>query len=88
MRLNIPPLTEERRKDIVKVVHKRMEEAKVEIRDHRREAADELKKREKDGDIGADEARRELERIQKLTDHWVDEVDRVGKAKEQEILEV
>jgi ribosome recycling factor len=88
VRLNIPPLTEERRKDLVKVVHKRMEEAKVEIRNHRRDGAEELKKREKDGEVGADEARRELERIEKLTHHWTEEVDRVGKIKEQEILEV
>ena len=88
VRLNIPPLTEERRKDLVKVVHKRMEEAKVEIRNHRREGADELKKREKAGEIGADEARRELEQVEKLTHHWTEEVDRLGKAKEQEIMEV
>ena len=61
VRLNIPPLTEERRKDIVRVVHKRMEEARVEIRNHRREAADALKKEERDGDVGADEAHRELD---------------------------
>ena len=88
MRLNIPPLTEERRKDLVKVVHKRMEEARVEIRNHRREAADELKRAEKDGDVGVDEARRELEQLQKVTDRWSDEVERVGKHKEQEIMEV
>ena len=88
VRLNIPPLTEERRKDLVKVVHKRMEEARVEIRNHRREGTDELRKQEKDGDHGADEARREQDRIEKLTHRWTDEVDRVGKAKEQEIMEV
>jgi ribosome recycling factor len=88
VRLNIPPLTEERRKDIVKVVHKRMEEARVEIRNHRREAADDIKKRERDGDIGADEGRRELDALQRTTDRWIDEVERTGKAKEQEILEV
>ena len=88
VRLNIPPLTEERRKELVKVVHKRMEEAKVEIRNHRREGADELKKREKAGDIGADETRRELEQVEQLTHHWTEEVDRLGKAKEQEIMEV
>jgi ribosome recycling factor len=88
VRLNIPPLTEERRRDLVKVVHKRMEEAKVEIRNHRREAADELKKRERDGEIGADEARREQDRLEKVTHHWTEEVDRVGKVKEQEVLEV
>ena len=66
VRLNIPPLTEERRRDIVKAVHKRMEEARVEIRNLRREAADELKKEERDGDLGTDEAHRELERLQKI----------------------
>ncbi len=88
VRLNIPQLTEERRKDLVRVVHKRMEEARVEIRNHRREAADEIKRRERDGDIGADEAHRELEALQKLTDRWIDQVDRIGKQKEQEIMEV
>jgi ribosome recycling factor len=88
IRLNIPPLTEERRRDLVKLVHKRMEEARVEIRNHRREAVDGIKKREKDGQIGADEAHRELEAVEKSTHRWIDEVDRVGKAKEQEVLEV
>ncbi len=88
IRLNIPPLTGERRKELVKVIHKRMEEAKVEIRNHRRDATDELRKAERDGEIGSDEARREQERIEKVTHRWTDEVDRVGKAKEQEILEV
>jgi ribosome recycling factor len=88
VRLNIPPLTEERRKDIVRVVHKRMEEARVEIRNLRREAADALKKEERDGTVGADEAHRSLDTVQKLTDRYVADVDRVGTAKEQEVLEV
>ncbi|HVM30140.1 MAG TPA: ribosome recycling factor [Candidatus Limnocylindrales bacterium] len=88
VRLNIPPLTEERRRDLVKLVHKRMEEARVELRNHRREAADEIKRSERDGEIGADEGRRQLDALQKLTDRWTAEVDRVGKHKEQEILEV
>ena len=88
VRLNIPPLTEERRMELVKVVHKRMEEAKVEIRNHRRDELDAIRKREKDGQIGADEAKREQERIEKLTHRWTDEVDRAGKAKEAEVLEV
>ena len=88
IRLNIPPLTEERRKDIVKTVHKRMEEAKIEIRNLRREANDGLKKEEKDGLLGADEVRRQLEQLQKITDRVVADVDRVGGAKEQEVLEV
>jgi ribosome recycling factor len=88
VRLNIPPLTEERRKDIVKSVHKRMEEARVEIRNLRRDAADTLKKEERDGTIGTDEARRQLEQLQKITDRVVADVDRLGDVKEQEVLEV
>lgn len=88
VRLNIPPLTEERRKDLVKQVHKRMEEARVEIRNLRRDAADQLKKEEHDGTLGADESRRELEQLQRVTDKHIADVDRVGAGKEQEILEV
>jgi ribosome recycling factor len=88
IRLNIPTLTEERRRDLVKHVHKRMEEAKVEIRNLRREAADELKKQEHDGSISADESHREHDKLQAITDKHIAEVDRVGAAKEQEIMEV
>ena len=88
VRLNIPPLTEERRKDVVKSVHRRMEEAKVEIRNLRRDAADELKKEERDGTVGTDESHRQLEHLQKTTDRWTAEVDRLGAAKEQEVMEV
>jgi len=88
VRLNIPPLTEDRRKDLVRVVHKRMEEARVEIRNLRRDAADELKKEERDGEVGADEAHRQLDTLQKTTDRFIAEVDRLGGAKEQEVLEV
>ncbi len=88
VRLNIPPLTEERRKDIVKTVHKRMEEARVEIRNLRREANDSIKKEERDGSIGADEGHRELELLQRITDRVIADVDRLGGVKEQEVLEV
>ena len=88
VRLNIPPLTEERRKDLVRLVHKRMEEARIEIRNHRRDAADEIKRLEREGELGVDEARRQLDVLQKLTDRWTAEVDRVGQHKEQEIMEV
>ena len=88
VRLNIPQLTEDRRKELVRVVHKRMEDARVEIRNHRRDAADEIKRAEREGEVGADEARRELDQLQKLTDRWTAEVDRAGKTKEQEIMEV
>jgi ribosome recycling factor len=88
VRLNIPPLTEERRKDIVRVVHKRMEEARVEIRNLRREAADALKREERDGEVGADEAHRQHDQVQRLTDRFIGDVDRLGGAKEEEVLAV
>ncbi len=88
VRLNIPALTEERRHDIVRVVHKRMEEARVEIRNVRREAADHLKKSEREGEVGADEEHRLLDTLQKTTDRHIADVERVGAAKEQEVLEV
>ncbi len=88
IRLNIPPLTEERRKDLVKQIHKRMEEARVEIRNLRRDAADQFKKEEHDGVLGTDDVRREMEQLQRITDKHVTDVDRVGATKEQEILEV
>ena len=88
VRLNIPPLTEERRKELVKQVHKRMEEAKVEIRNHRRDELESIRKREKAGELGADESRREQEALEKVTHKWTDEVDLVGAAKEAEVLEV
>jgi ribosome recycling factor len=88
VRLNIPPLTEERRKDIVKSVHKRMEEARVEIRNLRREANDSLKKEERDGVVGTDEVHRQLEQLQRITDRAIADVDRLGGVKEQEVLEV
>jgi ribosome recycling factor len=88
VRLNIPPLTEERRKDLVKVVHKRMEEARVEIRNIRRDASHDLQKEERDGTVGADESHRQIESLQKTTDRFIAEVDRLGGVKEQEVLEV
>ena len=88
IRLNIPALTEERRRDLVRQVHKRMEEARVEIRNLRREAADELRKEEHAATLSVDEARRELETLQKITDKHIAVVDRVGAVKETEIMEV
>ena len=88
VRLNIPPLTEDRRKDLVRVVHKRMEEARVEIRNIRRDAADDLKKEERDGDVGADEVHRLLDGLQKTTDRHIADIDRLGGVKEREVLEV
>jgi ribosome recycling factor len=88
VRLNIPVLTEERRHDLVRVLHKRMEEARVEIRNLRRDAADHLKQNERDGGLGTDDAHRLLDTLQKTTDRHIADVERVGAAKEQEVLEV
>jgi ribosome recycling factor len=88
VRLNIPPLTEERRKDIVRSVHKRMEEARVEVRNLRRDANDSLKKEERDGTLGTDESHRQLDQLQKITDRLIADVDRLGGAKELEVMEV
>jgi ribosome recycling factor len=88
VRLSFPPLTEERRKELVRIVHRRMEEARVEIRNIRREAADQIKKLEREGQLGADESHRVLEQLQRTTDRHVAEVDRAGEAKEGEVLEV
>jgi ribosome recycling factor len=88
VRLVVPPLSEERRRDLVRVIHRRMEECRVEIRQLRREAADEIHREQRDGEIGADEGHRELDKLQQLTDRWIAEVDRLGEVKEQEILEV
>jgi len=88
VRLNIPTLTEERRKDLVRTVHKRMEEARVETRNLRRDAADALKKAERDGTVGTDEVHRLLDVLQKTTDRHVADIDRLGAVKEREVLEV
>jgi ribosome recycling factor len=88
VRLNVPPLTEERRREMVKQVRKRAEEARVEVRHHRREAADALKKAQRDGDLSEDEERRELDALQKLTDRWIEQVDQRTERKETEVMEV
>ena len=88
VRLNVPPLTEERRREMVKQVRRRTEDARVEVRNHRREAADHLKKALRDGDLSEDEERRELENLQKLTDRFIDAIDSRADRKEAEILEV
>ena len=88
IRLAIPALTEERRKDLVKQVKKEAEEAKVAIRNVRRDANDDLKKLEKNGEITEDELRSFGEDIQKLTDSSIAKVDDLVKEKEKEILTV
>ncbi|GGA15941.1 MULTISPECIES: ribosome recycling factor [Psychrobacillus] len=88
IRLAIPALTEERRKELVKQVKKEAEEAKVNIRNVRRDGNDDLKKLEKSGDITEDDLRNYTEEIQKLTDSNIDKIDAITKDKEKEILEV
>ncbi|MBO8162488.1 MAG: ribosome recycling factor [Brevibacillus sp.] len=88
IRIAIPPLTEERRRELVKVAGKDGEEAKVAIRNIRRDANEEIKKLEKAGTISEDESRRHQETIQKTTDKFIGEVDKLVKEKEKEIMEV
>ncbi len=88
IRLNMPPLTRERRQQLVKVIHTRMEEARVSIRNIRRNGNDDLKDFEKEKLISEDEHERGAAEIQKLTDKFVDEIESVGKAKEKDIMEV
>ncbi|EST52528.1 ribosome recycling factor [Brevibacillus panacihumi W25] len=88
IRLVIPPLTEERRKELVKLAGKSGEESKVAIRNIRRDANDEIKKLEKSATISEDESRRHQESIQKTTDKFIAEVDKIVKDKEKDILEV
>jgi ribosome recycling factor len=88
IRLAIPQLNEERRKDLVKQVHKRAEEGRVAIRNIRRESQDQLKRKEREHAISEDELKRSSERLQKLTDGFVSQIDEVSRRKEQEVLEV
>lgn len=88
IRIIIPPLTEERRKELVKVARKYGEESKIALRNMRRDANDNLKKAEKDKEISEDECKRALEDVQKLTDRYVAEVDRRCQAKEKEIMDI
>jgi len=88
IRLAIPQLTEERRRDLVKVVRRRVEEGRVAIRNVRREAHDDLRELERRKLISEDESKRAQERLQKSTDAMIAEVDQAGQKKEEEILEV
>lgn len=88
IRINIPPLTEERRKELVKVAKNHAEQCKVAVRNIRRDANDELKKLQKSGDISEDDEKRGSDEIQKLTDKNVEEAGKLLEEKEQEIMEV
>lgn len=88
IRLNIPQLTQERRVELVKVVHKKSEDSRVAIRNLRREANEAVKKLEKDKSVSEDEAKKAQDDVQKLTDKYIKEVDAIMSGKEKEILEV
>jgi len=88
VRLSFPPPTEDRRKELVKQVHARSEEARVAVRNVRRDAADQMKKLDKDKQVQQDEAHRAQEKLDKSTQGFVAQVDDVAKKKEAEVLEV
>lgn len=88
IRLPIPALTEERRRELVKVVHQKMEDAKVAVRNVRRHSHDELRKAQKNHELSEDELRNSEDSLQELTDKHVDLVEGAGKAKEEELLDV
>jgi ribosome recycling factor len=86
--LNLPPLTEERRRDLVRHVHHRLEEARIAVRNIRRDAHNDMRDFEKEKLISEDELKRGEEDLQKLTDHYIEEIAEQGRKKEAEIMEV
>jgi ribosome recycling factor len=88
IRIPIPPLTEERRKELTRAVHKRLEEARIEVRNLRRDGIEKMRQSEKNKEISQDQNTRASEQLQKLTDSFIDKVNDTGQAKETEIMEV
>ena len=88
IRINIPPLTEERRQELIKTVQRRVEERRIAIRNLRREAMEELKGFEKNKDISQDEYKRALGQLQKLVDSFIADAEQTGRDKEVELMEV
>ncbi len=88
IRLNMPPLTRDRRQELVKFLHKKMEDARVTMRNIRRGANDDLRDFEKEKLISEDEMKTGQDGVQKLTDQFIEQVDELGKAKEKEILDI
>ncbi len=88
IRLNMPPLTRERRQELVKFLHKRMEESRVAIRNIRRSANSDLQDFEKEKLLSEDEMKHGQDEVQKLTDEFIEKIDELGKVKEAEILDV
>jgi ribosome recycling factor len=88
VRVPIPPLTEERRREYVRLLHKMTEDGRVAVRQARKDANDEIKRRQKDGDLSEDAAHREQDEVQKLTDRFIHQMDELLKHKEAEVMEV
>ena len=88
IRISIPPLSEERRQELIKVVHKRIEERKIAVRSLRHDTLNELKKLERDKEISQDEHTRAHDQLQKLTDHYISEIEQIGQDKEKGLMEV
>jgi len=88
IRINIPPLTEERRKEYVKVAKNMAEQARIAVRNIRRDANEHLKKRQKDGDITEDQEKRAMDKIQEMTDKNIEKIDQLLEEKENEIMEI
>ena len=88
IRLALPQLNEQRRKELAKMVHKRVEEGRVAVRNIRRDLHDELRRLEKSHEASEDEVRRTNDQLQKLTDQFISEMDKAGKEKEAELMEV
>lgn len=87
VRISIPPLTEERRKDLAKMAKKMAEESKVGIRNHRRDANEVFKQLKNDSKISEDEMHKQQDKVQKITDEFIEKIDEMKKEKEKEILE-
>ncbi len=88
IRLNVPPLTEERRRDLIKQLHKKSEDHKVAVRNVRRDANERLKAQQKNSEITEDDLKQEQDQVQKLTDKYIAEIDKLTEAKEAELREV
>jgi ribosome recycling factor len=88
IRLNLPPLSEERRQELTRTVRKRAEERKIAIRNLRRDAMNELKGEEKEGRLSQDEHKRTLDQLQKLTDSFIVAIEKIAQGKEAELMEV
>ena len=88
IRISIPPLSEERRHELTRVVRRRVEERRIAIRNLRREVMDELKELEKNKDISQDEHKRALDQLQKLTDSFIVDTEQIGRDKEAELMQV